>query len=122
MSSLAPSGAWSILDESYRTDDPDARLDVYFPDPATETKTALPVIWTHGGAWISGSKASVAPYFQLIAAAGYVVVALDYSLGPEHRYPNAIHKINDAHAYVLNNAERFHLDPDMRKLWASALH
>ncbi len=64
----------------------------------------------HGGAWISGHRTDYAPYYQLIADAGFTVVSLDYSLGPEHTYPTAVEQLRDAHAYVLANAERLHVD------------
>jgi acetyl esterase len=69
------------------------------------------VIWTHGGAWISGNKSDYAPYYQLLAERGFTVVSLDYSLGPERTYPTPVHQLNEAHAYVVANAERLHVDP-----------
>lgn len=105
----APGGVDAIRDQQYRARDSDARLDVYFP---AGTQTALPtVVWTHGGAWISGNKSNNATYFELLASRGFTVVSLDYSIGPEHRYPTAIGQLNDAHAYILENAERLHVDP-----------
>ncbi|MFE3289865.1 alpha/beta hydrolase [Rhodococcus sp. NPDC059234] len=105
----APEAVESVTDQQYRPGDDDAFLDTYFP---AGTAGALPtVIWTHGGAWISGDKTDYAPYYQLLAAQGFTVISLDYSLGPEHVYPTAVHQINDAHAYVLANADRLHVDP-----------
>lgn len=99
-----------ILNQQYRKNDPDARLDVYFP-ASTPRYTALPtIIWTHGGAWISGDKANDAPYFKLLAAEGFTVIALDYSLAPEHQYPTPIHQMNDAYVYLQKNAAHFHID------------
>ena len=110
MQKHAPEGVASITNQEYRAGDDDALLDVYFPEG---TDTQLPtVVWTHGGAWLSGSKDNDIPYFQLIAAEGYTVVSLDYSLAPEETYPTAVHQINDALAYILDNADRFHIDPD----------
>jgi acetyl esterase/lipase len=110
MEKHAPEGVASIANEQYRPDDDDAYLDVYFPEG---TDTQLPtVIWTHGGAWLSGSKEDAVPYFQLIAAEGYTVVSLGYSLAPEATYPTPVHQINDALAYLLANAERLHIDTD----------
>lgn len=106
----APEGVASIANEQYRSGDDDAYLDVYFPEG---TDGSLPtVVWTHGGAWISGSKTNTVPWFQLIAAEGYTVVAIGYSLAPEKTYPTAIHQINDALGYLVDNAERLHIDPD----------
>lgn len=99
-----------IANQQYRTHDPDAFIDVYFPQ---NTQSKLPVIiWTHGGAWISGSRASHATYFELLAAQGFTVISAGYSLGPEKTYPTAVHQLNDMYAYVAANADRLHADAD----------
>jgi len=108
----APPGIERIVDVSYREDDPDAVLDVYYPG-ALDPGEALPtIVWTHGGAWISGSKDDDVPYFQVLASKGYAVVALNYSYGPEARYPTAVFQLNDALSFVQHNADRFHVDAD----------
>ncbi|PMS37680.1 acetyl esterase/lipase [Trinickia symbiotica] len=97
-----------IADQQYRNGDGDALLDVYYPQ---STQGLLPVvIWTHGGAWISGSKSDAAPYYRLIAAEGLTVIAPDYTLAPKKSYPVQINQLNDAYAYILKNARRFHAD------------
>jgi acetyl esterase/lipase len=112
MEAFAPEGVAAITNEQYRADDDDAYLDVYFPESSVEQAVVHPtVVWTHGGAWISGSKDDTVPYFQLIAKEGYTVVALNYSLGPESTYPTAVHQINDALAWIQDNAARLHIDP-----------
>ncbi|TJZ77720.1 alpha/beta hydrolase [Rhodococcus oryzae] len=104
-----PAGVARVTDQQYREGDPDAHLDVYFPESAAGP---LPtVIWTHGGGWISCHKTDFAPYYRLLAAAGFTVVSLDYSLGPDQTYPTPVHQLNDAHAYLVANAERLHVDP-----------
>ncbi|MGV9746467.1 alpha/beta hydrolase [Rhodococcus zopfii] len=91
-------------------DDPDAYLDVYTPPGTT---TALPtIVWTHGGAWLSGDRTNYAGYYRRLAAAGFTVVSIGYSLAPEHRYPTPVHQLNDAHAYLAEHAEELHIDPD----------
>jgi acetyl esterase len=118
MEKHAPEGVASILDQQYRPGDGDAYLDVYFPEG---TDTQLPtVVWTHGGAWISGHREDQAPFFELIAAEGYTVVSLGYSLGPEKTYPTAVHQINDAHAYLIEHAGRLHIDPERFVLGGSS--
>jgi acetyl esterase len=100
----------SMLNQQYRKNDTDAKLDVYYPT-ATPKDAVLPtIIWTHGGAWISGDKANDTPYFKLLAAEGFTVVALDYSLAPEHQYPTPVYQLNDAYAYLQKNTARFHID------------
>ncbi len=103
-------GISTITNEQYRSGDRDALLDVYFPE-TTGTGERLPaLVWTHGGAWISGSKDDVARYFEIIASEGFAVVALNYSLGPGANYPTAVHQINDALTYMQKHADRLHLD------------
>lgn len=107
------SGVAIISDQQYKAGDTDALLDVYMPDSAQAGGQKLPVIiWTHGGAWLSGDKTDAAGYYKLLAQAGFVVVAPNYSLAPQHTYPLPVHQLNTAHAYILENAERFHADTD----------
>ena len=100
----------SITNESYRQNDKDATLDVHYPT-STKEGAALPtIIWTHGGAWVSGDKTDNTPYYKLLAAEGFTVIDLNYSLAPEHAYPRPVHQLNDAYAYIQANAGRFHVD------------
>jgi acetyl esterase/lipase len=111
MEQFAPTGIVELLNEQYQPDDGDAKLDVYFPEAHSAPGTFLPtLVWIHGGAWISGHKDDVPPYFQLIAEQGFTVVSIEYSLGPEKTYPTPIHQINAALSFVQQQAERFHVD------------
>src|SRR6185503_10655965 len=102
-----------LSNQHYKQGDKRALLDVYIPKSAEQANTALPVVvWTHGGAWVSGSKTDDGPYFKLIAAHGYTVVSVNYTLAPEKTYPTQIHELNAAHAYIVANAARFHIDPN----------
>jgi acetyl esterase/lipase len=106
----SPGGVDRATGIRYRSNDPHALLDVYHP---TGASAPLPtVVWTHGGAWISGGRANVGPYFELLAAAGFTVVSLDYSRGPGSRYPVAVHQLNDAHAYLVAHADELLVDAD----------
>jgi acetyl esterase/lipase len=90
-------------------DSPDERLNWFCPE---EALGALPVvIWIHGGAWISGSKQDVDPYLRMIASQGYTAVSLDYSRAPDEKYPTALHQLNDALAFLSDNAAEFNIDP-----------
>jgi acetyl esterase/lipase len=96
----------------YRAGDNDAMMDVYYP-AATAKDAKLPVIiWTHGGAWLSGDKTNDAPYFKLLAAEGFTVIGLNYSLAPGHTYPTPVHQLNQSYAYIQSHAARLHVDTD----------
>jgi len=100
-----------LSDQQYKQANERAMLDVYIPTSAVQASQKLPVVvWTHGGAWVSGDKANVAPYFKLLASHGFTVVSLNYTLAPEKSYPTQIHELNAAHAYIVANAARFHID------------
>jgi acetyl esterase/lipase len=119
MAPYAPtSGVDSVLDVQYATGSTEphvspsdfTQLDVFYP---TGTTTQLgTVIWTHGGAWISGNKANDRSYFEILASKGYTVVGLNYTYGPEAQYPTAVFELNQAHKFLLENAEKFHINPN----------
>lgn len=106
----APNGVTTISDQQYKPGDKDAKLDVYFPKDTPKNKKLPVIIWTHGGAWISGDKTDAASYFKLLAVEGYTVIAPNYSLAPDKTYPTPVHQLNAAYEYTQDNAERFHAD------------
>src|SRR5687768_8451283 len=62
----------TIADQQYKSGDKNAFLDAYIPTSAVQSGQKLPVIiWTHGGAWVSGDKADTGPYYKLLAAEGF---------------------------------------------------
>lgn len=98
-----------VANQRYGTSSSKEFLDAYIPNSAIQAHKMLPVvIWTHGGAWLSGDKKDSAPYYNLLAAQGFVVVSLNYSLAPEQTYPTPLHQLNDAYAYLQANAVRLH--------------
>jgi acetyl esterase len=101
-----------IANQQYEPGNRSALLDVYIPQSTGQNHTLPVVVWTHGGAWVSGDKTDDGPYFKLLAAQGFVVVSLGYTLAPEKTYPAQIFELNDAHAYIIANAARLHIDPN----------
>lgn len=107
----APEGIAVTSDQQYIPGNKDARLDVYILEGVQAGDAKLPVIiWTHGGAWLSGDKTDAGAYYKLLAQAGYTVIAPNYSLAPEHTYPTPLHQLNALYAYIQENADRFHAD------------
>jgi len=107
----APPGVAAILDEPY-DGDPDARLDVFFPDAAGSDGRRLPtVVWTHGGGFVGGSKDEIRDYLRRVAAAGFTAVGVNYTLAPAATYPTPVRQVMAALRHLDNNADRLHADP-----------
>jgi acetyl esterase len=112
LAARVPAGVSARRDEIYDPGNPQARLDVYYPVAAHEAHVALlTVVWIHGGGFLAGSKDQISNYAQILAAGGFTVVAVDYSLAPESNYPTPLRQLNVALAYLQNNAARLHVDP-----------
>jgi len=113
MEKHVPQGVVAVLNEVYDPGDGDAKLDVFYPRGVDGTDRALPtIIWTYGGGWVSGRKEHVAPYLKILAAAGYVAIAIDYSIAPGAKYPTPVRQLNAAMVFITANAARYHVDPD----------
>jgi acetyl esterase/lipase len=52
----------------------------------------------------------VANYARMLAADGYAVATVDYSLAPEHRYPLPVHQLNQSLKFLSDHANRLQLD------------
>ncbi len=105
-------GVTSITDVPYEPGEADALLDVYFPSRIAAGERRPTIVWIHGGAWISGAKEVAAHYFAMLAGSGFTVIAVEYSRAPGTQYPTPILQINDAIAYTLRHADRFHVDDE----------
>jgi acetyl esterase/lipase len=87
-------------------DAPTALLDIYRPQ-ARGTSPLPMIMLVHGGGFISSTKDSVADYAVLLAAHGYVVGCLDYTLAPRAHYPVPVKQANAGLRYLVANAERY---------------
>jgi acetyl esterase len=107
----APPDVAAILDERYGAGG-DERMDVYLPAAAQAEDRQLPcVVWTHGGAFVGGSKEELGGYLRVLAARGFVVVGIRYSLAPEAHYPEPTRQLMAALGHVAAQAARLHVDP-----------
>ncbi len=84
-------------------------LDVYQPEGEGPFPAVLAV---HGGAWRSGSKITMLRHAWELAAAGYVVVAINYRHAPKHKFPAQIHDCKQAIRWIRYHADRYAIDPD----------
>jgi len=62
------------------------------------------IVWFHGGGWVLGSADQSIPVTRdLAAAAGCVVVSVDYRLAPEHPAPAALVDCSAVTAWVIEH-------------------
>lgn len=87
----------------------DAVFDVFRPAQAHGPLPA--VVWVHGGGFVAGSRTDLYNYLQVLAARGFVTVAIDYTRAPNARFPTPVRQTNQALSHIWANAHRFHIDP-----------
>ncbi|MEJ2870771.1 alpha/beta hydrolase [Actinomycetospora sp. OC33-EN08] len=79
--------------------------------PADRTCDAL-VVHAHGGGWVLGGGEIYDPVAQRLADdTGAVVIALDYRLAPEHRFPVPLHDVLEGLAWAVDHAAEWDADP-----------
>lgn len=85
-------------------------LRIYRP---VEVKRPLPaIVYCHGGSWMFGGLDSHdLPAARLAAIAEAAVVAVDYRLAPEHRFPAALIDAWEALNWVVGSGAAIGLDP-----------
>lgn len=105
-----PDGVTARLGVVRDAADPDGLVDVFRPSGAAGP---LPtIVWVHGGGWVSGRRGDVAGYARVLAARGFTVVTVDYSIAPEARYPTPVRQVADALGFLVADAADLGVDPD----------
>ena len=79
----------------------------------SDDAAVLPVlVYYHGGGWVIGDLDTHDTLCRELAnGAGCAVVAVDYRMGPEHRFPAAVDDCAAATRWVHAHATELHLDP-----------
>lgn len=92
---------------------PGRTLRARFYLPHERRKNGPGLVWLHGGGWVIGSLASHDHALrELSHRSGVPILALDYRLGPEHRFPAAHDDALDGFLELRSMAARFGIDPD----------
>ncbi len=93
-------------------------------EPSALHGPAPAAVYVHGGSWVSGNydtggfiSGTIGP---ALAAKGFVVVGLDYRLGPRQHWPDQIADVKCAIRYLRANAHSLHIDPDEIGAWGQS--
>lgn len=108
-----------FLDISYANISPAQKLDIYLPE---EGDGPFPVIVSiHGGAFMGCDKADaqIMPMLEGLKK-GYAVVAVNYRLSWEAKFPALIQDVKAAVRWIRANALRYHFDPDKIAAWGGS--
>jgi len=108
----APPAIGRVQDLVADTDAGAVPVRIYRPSSVPDA-TALPVfVFYHGGGWVIGDlETHDVQCRQVTAEAGISVVAIDYRLAPEHKFPAAVDDAWAATRWVVANAAKLGVDP-----------
>ena len=96
-------------EEDRRIPGPGGEIPIRIYRPREETGAAL--VYFHGGGWVLGNLNTHNNQCRSLAqAAGCVVIAVDYRVAPEHRYPAAAEDAYAAAVWVAANAPALDVD------------
>ena len=71
------------------------------------------IVWYHGGGWVIGGIESHEAQLRLLAdETRCAVIAVDYRLAPEHRFPAAADDALAAFRWTTERAHRYGIDPE----------
>ena len=87
-------------------------LRLYHPKPAAQRGSPPPVlVYYHGGGWVIGDLDTHDTLCRELAnLSGCAVVAVDYRMGPEHRFPAAVDDVLAATRWVRKEAAGLGID------------
>jgi acetyl esterase len=87
-------------------------LRLYRPLGSAATDVLPALVYCHGGGWVIGDLDTHDTLCRELAnGSGACVVAVDYRMGPEHRFPTAVDDAFAATAWVHRQAADLRIDP-----------
>jgi len=112
MMSGRPAPVGEIVDRTIAGPGAGGRLRVRIYRPAGSVARLLPtVLYFHGGGWVIGSlEAYDLPCRFFCARSGCAVVAVDYRLAPEHKFPAGLEDAVASFRWLAANAEEMGID------------
>lgn len=89
--------------------DPRQRLDIYAP---VDSAAGLPILlFVNGGSWKDGTRGDYEFAGRAFAAKGYLTLAMDYRLLPQHQFPAFVQDVALAIAWAQEEGARYGGDP-----------
>ena len=99
-----------VVDRKIPGPDGEIPIRLYYPGGDAPFAT---LVYFHGGGWVIGDLDTHHGFCHALAkTSGCLVVAVDYRLAPEHRYPAAVEDAYAATTWVAENSELIQADPD----------
>jgi len=95
---ITPGDGYTVETDLRYGPGPRGTLDLYVPE--APTPGAPLVVFVYGGAWESGDKSDYLFAGQAFAARGYVTAIPNYRLYPEVRFPDFVHDVAAAIAWL----------------------
>ncbi len=97
----------------------------HITEPTTLHGAEAPAaVYVHGGSWISGNYKTGGFLINAIGpdlvSKGFVVVSIDYRLGPKARWPDQIVDVKCAIRYLRANAHELNIDPNEIGAWGQS--
>jgi acetyl esterase len=88
------------------------RARLYIPSERTRAEPAPTMLFLHGGGWMYGDLESHDPACRFLAEhSGVQILAIDYRLAPEHKFPAAVEDCQAAYRWLVDHAEEVNADP-----------
>lgn len=98
----------SIVDRTISLGDRDIKIRIYDPGAAAPQSV---LIYVHGACWVAGSLDSHDEVSRYLALRGNTkVIAIDYRLAPEHKFPAAHDDVFDTLQWVWNHSDELGID------------
>jgi acetyl esterase/lipase len=96
------------------------KMDIYHP--SNSGGPAPVAMYVHGGGWTGGDKRAGAGSLDIteLVGRGYLVVAINYRLAPQYKFPAMIEDCKCAVRFLRANASRYDLDPDRIGAWGGS--
>jgi acetyl esterase/lipase len=88
------------------------RARLYIPTERTGADPAPTMLFIHGGGWMYGDLESHDASCRFLAEqSGVQILAIDYRLAPEHKFPAAVEDCQAAYRWLVDHADDVNADP-----------